>query len=1286
MRPHFLLLPFLVLATAVHLHGQSLYVLSVDTTQFPVMSAKFFAFDTSGARVSKLQPADVLVHEDGIPRAVTSIDYCDVVTEQPLSVGLLVDTHSRIDLARAGTSRLINFLGMPPSEVGITTMDHGVYVVQDFTRKRSKALAAAQRLNPAPGVDLQSMFYDPLAGGVPFITGREHKKILVLITDLHCPVYNLDTNRLFADAARENISIFTVIIGTTDYGGLFRRIAKRTQGEVFENVRSETQIKDIFQQIAIRNSSEPCGLTWISDTLCARQANVIISIPSMPAATGFAYTRPTGLNPRVLIRPSTLLLRGLNVGVAREAEVTISAYDADLRVDAITVNNPALTIVDYDGVPPPFIIPVGASRTIRVRCTLLDSENVVGQLLFTTNACAATNAVVYGIQQRKQQVKPTLRLVAPNGGEEFAVGNDTVIRWTGIDSSEIVSLEYSIDAGASWIRITDSAMNLLHPWHVPNTPSRRCLARVTQQAWDRVGDTMVVIPTVHNQYGFLRLQSWSPDGANLLTYTDSARFNVWDAATGVSLLEIPGLNSSRGVTEVMWSPVSEQFVIYSLLMKPNHQIEVWDMNRKIRVANIGTYQFDMRWSPDGKFLAIAVDDTLSSVWDAQSGTRLSQLYAGKTGLNMVRWNSDGTRIAGAGVGVIYIFDPATGDIVDSLWQAGLGLGASMSWAPQNDLIAMGTSEGYVHVWDLVTRARVAKLTGHSQVATHIGFSSSGGYLATCSRADRMIVWDAADFSKILEVPSAGNPVACAWSPSDDRIAVGSGPDGDIIIRAIPTGDTLHQFKGIGSPVLYIDWSPDGARLAARYDNGSTRVWLLPSQPLQQDTSDTLWAIVAPRPDLRITDVDMGVMEVGKMRDSLVVGVICNSGKFPVHVLGVDVTTGSASDFMIPFGAGDFMLEPGACRDLLFEFMPTATGYREARATLRTSIDTLRDTILIHGVGVAPSLEVLTPTIDFGTVRIKEVKDSAVAVVLRNVGSSSVTIDATEQLGPDTTQFSVVTGGGAFTLAPGEHRPMQLRFQPTATGRASGRIAFNYNGPGSPAVARLFGRGLAGQVDVPSDSAAPGARLDLPLRISNTGARAQQTAAQPFRAYLQVDQALLAPVDPSIEIDLVDGIRTIMVSGSWDGTSDTLGLIPMVALLGDTTSCSITLLSFDWLDNTGQALDFETETRSGRFTLIDICREGGERLYDQQGVPSALKVVPNPVDERTSIAYNLAEDGNVTITIFDGLGRTIRRVLEGHRSAGEYRIGVATKGLPAGTYQVIMRTPTQVVSTRMEIVR
>ncbi len=63
----------------------------------------------------------------------------------------------------------------------------------------------------------------------------------------------------------------------------------------------------------------------------------------------------------------------------------------------------------------------------------------------------------------------------------------------------------------------------------------------------------------------------------------------------------------------------------------------------------------------------------------------------------------------------------------------------------------------------------------------------------------------------------------------------------------------------------------------------------------------------------------------------------------------------------------------------------------------------------------------------------------------------------------------------------------------------------------------------------------------------------------------------------------------------------------------------------------------------------------------------LLAYPNPFNPATTISYNLIEDGNVTLTIFDINGREVSRLVEEMQSSGEYELFWDASHVSSGVY-------------------
>lgn len=66
--------------------------------------------------------------------------------------------------------------------------------------------------------------------------------------------------------------------------------------------------------------------------------------------------------------------------------------------------------------------------------------------------------------------------------------------------------------------------------------------------------------------------------------------------------------------------------------------------------------------------------------------------------------------------------------------------------------------------------------------------------------------------------------------------------------------------------------------------------------------------------------------------------------------------------------------------------------------------------------------------------------------------------------------------------------------------------------------------------------------------------------------------------------------------------------------------------------------------------------------------SSMNAYPNPANKETSISYSLKENGNVSVRLFDIVGKEILNLPQGNQAAGiEYQVSINTENLANGVY-------------------
>ncbi len=477
--------------------SQSLTVFDIDASAYPVMRAKFYAFDASGNQLTGIAPSDLQLRENGIDRTVTRVSCPPVSLPLSISSVLTIDKSSSmegagIQVAKAAARAWIGVLSLGRSECAVTSFDDRAVVNQDFTTDRTALLKALDELRLGIDNDFDAAFLNPPGGALEVCKRGQHKKVILFLSDGIATM--LKETEIIAEARRQNVTIHAVMVDTPTEQSV-RNICFGTGGLYFEHITTEAEATDIILRILqSAQGGAPCEMEWMSAG-CDTTRTLEMMLYNPLAAASTHYVLSSSMLPGILYTPSRYLRFGeVAPGTVSEQQIVLTGQGSAQSINRVSVNNPRFSILDYGGSPPPFTLGAGQSRTLTVQYAPVDSSYAFCRIEVEGDACHGTSFYAYGGWRWKQAARATVRVVHPNGGERLAAGSEAELIWEGVMPEDTVRLDYSVDGGVSWQHISDEATGLRHAWRVPKQPSDSCLLRVTADSrWTLIGD-MALIP------------------------------------------------------------------------------------------------------------------------------------------------------------------------------------------------------------------------------------------------------------------------------------------------------------------------------------------------------------------------------------------------------------------------------------------------------------------------------------------------------------------------------------------------------------------------------------------------------------------------------------------------------------------------------------------------------------------------------------------------------------------------------------------------------------------------
>jgi WD40 repeat protein len=149
---------------------------------------------------------------------------------------------------------------------------------------------------------------------------------------------------------------------------------------------------------------------------------------------------------------------------------------------------------------------------------------------------------------------------------------------------------------------------------------------------------------------------------------------------------------------------------------------------------------------------------------------------------------------------------------------------SVAFSPDGHILASGSSDNTVILWDFGRRIPLATLQGHKGGVTSVAFSSDGQILASGGADGEIILWDVAHRSELATLRANNMPItSVAFSPDGQTLAVGSN-DAEIILWDVAHRRKAAALKGHENGVTSVAFSPDGHKLASGANDHRAILW------------------------------------------------------------------------------------------------------------------------------------------------------------------------------------------------------------------------------------------------------------------------------------------------------------------------------------------------------------------------------------------------------------------------------------------------------------------------------
>ncbi len=230
-------------------------------------------------------------------------------------------------------------------------------------------------------------------------------------------------------------------------------------------------------------------------------------------------------------------------------------------------------------------------------------------------------------------------------------------------------------------------------------------------------------------------------------------------------------------------------------------------------------------STNGNYLAIGEEVGWLYVYDFNTYTAIDSFDTGNGGIFSLDFHPNGDAVVIAGLdGYVRVYKVGTGEMLLQYLAHNAGV-LAVDYSDDGNLIVTGGKDKLVKLWNANNGNLIREFNGHLGEVRDVNFIPDATRIISCSADDDIRIWETATgicihtisehWADVNNIDVAPGGIYFASASTDQSLKIFRVDDGSMISSF---GNEVQSKKN------WIDFSPDGLRLAVGHQNGVLGVW------------------------------------------------------------------------------------------------------------------------------------------------------------------------------------------------------------------------------------------------------------------------------------------------------------------------------------------------------------------------------------------------------------------------------------------------------------------------------